>query len=93
MNISNILSRFFGKESEADMTKTVAKERLRLVLVHDRLDVSETTMENLRNDLISTIGKYMEIDQSALEVTLSREDGGVALVANIPVINVKRQVG
>ena len=48
-------------------------------------------MNSLREDLISTIGKYMEIDKDALEVSLSREDEGVALVANIPVINVKRQ--
>lgn len=93
MGLTTLLSRFFGKENEADMTKTVAKERLRLVLVHDRLDVSVTVMENLREDLIEVIGKYMEIDQEALEVTLSRDDDGVALVANIPVLNVKRQVG
>jgi cell division topological specificity factor len=93
MNISSFLAKFFGKEQESELTKTVAKERLRLVLVHDRLDVSETVMENLREDLIATIGKYMEIDQSALEVSLSREEGGVALVANIPVINVRRSVG
>lgn len=93
MGISGFLSKFFGKEQESELTKTVAKERLRLVLVHDRLDVSETVMENLREDLISTIGKYMEIDQSALEVSLSREEGGVALIANIPVLNVRRNVG
>ena len=93
MNITGFLSRFFGKENEANMTKTVAKERLRLVLVHDRLDFSETVMENLREDLIAAIGKYMEIDQEALEVSLSRDDDGVALIANIPVLNVKRQVG
>ncbi len=91
--ITGFLSRFFGKENEANMTKSVAKERLRLVLVHDRLDISETVMENLREDLIATIGKYMEIDQQALEVSLSRDDDGVALIANIPVLNVKRQVG
>ena len=92
MNITSFLSRFFGKENtESSATKTVAKERLRLVLVHDRLDASENLMNELREDLIATIAKYMEIDQSALEVSLSREDGGVALVANIPVLNLKRQ--
>ena len=93
MNISSLIARFFGKESEANMTKTVAKERLRLVLVHDRLDISEKVMDDLRVDLINTIGKYMEIDKDALEVSLSRDDAGVALVANIPVINVKRNFG
>ena len=92
MNITSLLSRFVGKYEEENQTKSVAKKRLRLVLVHDRLDISEKMMDDLREDLIATIGKYMEIDQSALEVSLSREDEGVALVANIPVINVKRQI-
>lgn len=91
MSIISFLGKFFGRESEADASKAVAKQRLRLVLVHDRLDVSETIMNSLREDLISTIGKYMEIDKEALEVSLSREEEGVALVANIPVLNVKRQ--
>ena len=91
MGLANIMSRFFGREEEVNTSKNEAKKRLRLVLVHDRLDISESMMENLGEDLIATIGKYMEIDQDALDVTLSREDEGVALVANIPVLNVKRQ--
>ena len=93
MGFSSMLGRFFGRDEESELSKSVAKERLRLVLVHDRLDMSEAMMESLRTDLIATIGKYMEIDQDALEVSLSRDDDGVALVANIPVKNVKRQVG
>ncbi len=89
MGIVSFLTRFFGKDDELS-SKNVAKERLRLVLVHDRLDISEKIMENLREDLIATIGKYMEIDQSALEVSLSREEDGVALLANIPIMNVRR---
>ncbi len=90
MNISGLLSRFFGRETEVSTSKNMAKERLRLVLVHDRLDISEGVMEQLREDLIATIGRYMDIDRDALDVSLSREDDGVALVANIPVKGVKR---
>ena len=93
MSITSMLGRFFGRDDESSLSKSVAKERLRLVLVHDRLDMSESMMEALRADLIATIVKYMEIDQESLEVSLSRDDEGVALVANIPVKNVKRQVG
>ncbi|NLF80355.1 MAG: cell division topological specificity factor MinE [Clostridia bacterium] len=87
----SFLGKFFGRENEADTSKTIAKQRLRLVLVHDRLDVSETIMNSLREDLINVIGKYMEIDKASLDVSLSRDEAGVALVANIPIINVKRQ--
>jgi len=88
MGIVESISRFFGKDNIN--SKSIAKERLRLVLVHDRLDISESTMDDLRNDLIEVIGKYMEIDRESLEVSLSKEEHGVALIANIPVITVKR---
>ncbi|MEG1536891.1 MAG: cell division topological specificity factor MinE [Clostridiales bacterium] len=91
--MSGVLAKFFGKESELDASKSIAKERLRLVLVHDRMDISEQTMNNLREDLIEVIGRYMEIDTEGLEVSLTREDEGVALIANIPVLNVKRHAG
>ncbi|MDO4581579.1 MAG: cell division topological specificity factor MinE [Bacillota bacterium] len=88
--MNNALSRFFSRDPEAETTRAVAKERLRLVLVHDRIDMSETLMDQLREDLIDAIGKYMEIDKSGLEVSLSREEDGVALVASIPVKNIRR---
>lgn len=82
------LLRVFGKESAS--SKNVAKERLRLVLVHDRADVSPQLLENLKEDLIKVISNYMEIDEKALEVNLDTSDNTVALVANIPVIKMKR---
>ncbi|KJS19370.1 MAG: cell division topological specificity factor [Clostridiaceae bacterium BRH_c20a] len=75
---------------EAPGSKNMAKERLRLVLVHDRASVSPHLLENLKEDLIRVISNYMEIDQNALEVQLNREDDSVALVANIPIIKMKR---
>jgi len=90
MGIVEALGRFFGKDNSA-LSKNIAKERLRLVLVHDRVDISESMMDSLREDLLEVICKYMEIDEKALEVSLSKEDDGVALVANIPILKVKRQ--
>ena len=83
----SFINRIFGKENGS---KSVATERLRLVLVHDRANVSPQMLNALKNDLIKVISEYMEIDQQALEVNLSTEDGGVALVANIPVLKMKR---
>lgn len=82
------LLRVFGKESAS--SKNVAKERLRLVLVHDRADVSPQMLDDLKEDLIRVISNYMEIDEKALEVNLDTADNTVALVANIPVIKMKR---
>jgi cell division topological specificity factor len=84
----DFLNRIFGKENSS--SKHVAKERLRLVLVHDRASVSPQVLEALKNDLIKVISNYMEIDESALEVNLDSSDDTVALVANIPVLRMKR---
>ncbi|MGI6149187.1 MAG: cell division topological specificity factor MinE [Limnochordia bacterium] len=75
----------------SDGSKTKAKERLRLVLVHDRSSLSPGLLDSLKEELIQVISKYMEIDESGLEVNLDQSDDSVALVANIPVKNVKRQ--
>lgn len=82
------ISRMLGKESAS--SKTVAKERLRLVLVHDRASISPTMLNKLREDMIRVISNYMEIDETALEFNLCQDDREVALVANIPVVKMKR---
>lgn len=82
------LLRFFGRETTS--SKKIAKERLRLVLVHDRAGVSPHLLEALKNDLIKVISEYMDIDTAGLEVSLTQENDSVALVANIPILRVKR---
>ncbi|WP_031513168.1 cell division topological specificity factor MinE [Desulfofalx alkaliphila] len=84
----DFLSRVFGRDTGA--SKNVAKERLRLVLVHDRANVSPELLNSLKVDLIGVISKYMEIDEKSLEVSLDSSDNQVALVANIPVKRMKR---
>jgi len=84
----DFLLRVFGKDSGS--SKNVAKERLRLVLVHDRADMSPQLLDDLKEDLIRVISNYMEIDEKALEVNLDTSDNTVALVANIPVVKMKR---
>jgi cell division topological specificity factor len=81
------LSRFFGG---GDASGSVAKERLQLVLIHDRSDISPELMENLRRDLIAVIQNYLEIDESGIGIEMERKDRSVALVANIPILTVKR---
>ncbi|MHB1653661.1 MAG: cell division topological specificity factor MinE [Desulfitobacteriaceae bacterium] len=82
------ISRMLGKESGS--SKNIAKERLRLVLVHDRASISPQMLNKLREDLIKVISNYMDIDEGAMEVNLSQDDREVALVANIPVMRMKR---
>ena len=86
------LQRFFGFGKEEEASSKKAKERLKLVLVHDRASLSPEVLDNLKEDLIKVISTYLDIDDGAVEVNLNREDETIALVASIPVLKVKRSV-
>ena len=83
---------FFKKFFSAGGSKNIAKERLQIVLIHDRADISPAMLENLRRDMIEVITKYMDIDTSRIEMDFDRADRSVAFVANIPVVRIKRGV-
>ncbi len=75
----------------------MAKERLKLVLIHDRTDCSGDLLEMIRKDIMDVLSKYMEIDLDALDIqigtTKSEEDENAdvpALYANIPIKNLKK---
>jgi len=75
---------------QAPPSKNIAKERLRLVLVHDRASISPQLLEDLKEDMLKVISSYMEIDVPGTEVTLTSDDTSVALIASIPVLKINR---
>lgn len=91
MALLDILNKIFAKESTS--SKDIAKERLRLVLVHDRsLTISSEFLNALKEDLIKVIREYLEIDEDELRVNLENEDNSVALIANIPIRGFRKVV-
>ncbi|HOQ24010.1 MAG TPA: cell division topological specificity factor MinE [Bacillota bacterium] len=82
----DFLSRLFRDSG----SKEAAVERLRLVLVHDRAQVSPGLLETLKEELIQVISKYMDIDEKGMVVQLNSSDQRATLMANIPVRRVKR---
>jgi len=86
------LFKWFNKSTSS---KDIAKERLKLVLIHDRANVSPQFLEMIKGELIKVISDYMEIDEAGLEIKLTRtkreiDDSTVpALVANIPIKRMK----
>ncbi|MGQ9778788.1 MAG: cell division topological specificity factor MinE [Bacillota bacterium] len=74
-------------------SREIAKERLRLVLVHDRAMVSPALLEVLKGEMVEVISRYLEIDEQGMEVRLSTTEERAALVANIPVRRVLRSTG
>jgi len=88
MTVFDLIQKIFSKGSAC--SKDVAKERLRLVLVHDRANTSPQFMEDLRDDMIKVISNYMDIDEKTMEVHFAQTETSVALIANIPVNHMKR---
>ncbi|KGG18721.1 Cell division topological specificity factor MinE [Prochlorococcus marinus str. SS2] len=62
-----------------------ARERLQLVLAHDRTDLSPDLLEQMREEILSVVAKYVEIDFEEGAVSLETEDRMTALVANLPI--------
>jgi len=61
-----------------------AKERLKLVLINDRTDLSPQQLEALKNELLGVISRYIEIDPEAVHITMSQEGREQRLLADIP---------
>ena len=84
----------FGLFTNKATPKDVAKDRLRLILIHDRGDIAPETLDKIREEILEVISKYIEIDVEDVDISLSKSEaiegeGGPALVANIPIKNVR----
>lgn len=84
----DLFGRLLGTKEAS--SKNIAKERLRLVLVHDRSSVSPQLLDSLKEDMVKVISTYMEIDHKGMQVNLNSSEQSVALVANIPIVKINR---
>ncbi len=95
-NILNFLKNLVKKEKSKESSDT-AKERLHLVLMQDRANVSADFLELMKQEIIEVIKKYIDVDEEAIDVHLtnkSNDDGTVgapALYANIPIVTIKNE--
>jgi len=64
---------------------TTARERLQLVLAHDRSDLNPELLERMRREILEVVQKYVEIDIESGDVSLATDDRVTALVANLPI--------
>jgi len=84
---------FFRRFSNKPTPKEVAKDRLKLILIHDRGDLPHETLEKIKTEILEVISKYIEIDSDDVEIAVSKPEtidgNSPALVANIPIKNVK----
>lgn len=83
----NWLSSLFGRQEPT--SRQIAKNRLQLVLVQDRMNMSPQLLQTLKDELIAVISKYVDIDVENMEVTFTQTKRQNRLTADIPVIGAR----
>ena len=97
-SIINFFKNVWKSQNEQLKSKDAAKERLQLVLMQDRANVSADYLDLMKQEIIEVIKKYIDVDENAIDVRLTNtanEDGTTgapALYANIPIVSVKEDV-
>ena len=86
-----ILRALFGEKQPK--SSQVAKERLRLVLVHDRVKLTPQLMETLKGEIITSISRHLDIDQAGMTVTITHGEKYDRLVADIPIRRARWEYG
>jgi cell division topological specificity factor len=86
--MSNFLARLLGRESHS---ANQAKERLKMVLIHDRTDLPPGVLEALKDELIAVISRHVEIDPSAVRIEMNQEGREQRLIADIPLRATRRR--
>ena len=82
MTLRDIINKLLHRQPASAST---ARERLQLVLAHDRSDLSTELLDQMRKEILEVVAKYVEIDVEEGAVSLETEDRMTALVANLPI--------
>jgi len=69
---------------------SAAKERLKLVLIHDRTELTPDELEKMKNELLEVISRHIEIDAAAVRITINQEGREQKLTADIPLRSSRR---
>lgn len=86
---NRVLSLFKQTESKEENAKEVACNRLRVVLMQDRTNLTPELLQRMRRELVELLSKYVEMDKDALELNFDQEGDQMALMLSIPVIRAK----
>jgi cell division topological specificity factor len=86
--MSSFLERLLGRDRKS---ATQAKERLKLVLIHDRTDFNPGEMDAMKDELIAVISRYISIDPEAVRIEMSQEGREQRLIADIPLRSAQRR--
>jgi cell division topological specificity factor len=81
--MTSLFDRIIGRQPKS---ANQAKERLKLVLIHDRTDLTPGMLESMKDELLQVISRYVEINPEAVNITMAQEGREQRLVADIPLL-------
>jgi len=88
MTLLDYVNRLLGRQKPSG---TTARQRLQLVLAHDRSDLNPELLEQMRREILAVVQRYVEIDLDSCDVSLETEDRVTALLANLPIKRTRPQ--
>ena len=88
---NKVVSFFHQTDNETSNAKDVACNRLKLVLMQDRTNLTPAIMDRMRKELIDLLSKYVELDRELLDLNFEQEDSQMALMLSIPVVRAKSE--
>jgi cell division topological specificity factor len=88
--MKEFFARLFGRRQAS---KAIAKERLRLVLIHDRAGIPPELLNVIKNEILTVISKHVKVEREGIEMNLSHSQGQTRLVADIPIVSYRSVPG
>jgi cell division topological specificity factor len=88
--MKEFFARLFGRRQAS---KAIAKERLRLVLIHDRAGIPPELLNVIKNEILTVISKHVKVEREGIQMELSHSQGQTRLVADIPIVSYRSAPG
>lgn len=89
--LTEFLDRLFQRHSTQTSSRETVKQRLQILLAHDRTDLSPAMVEQMRNEILQVVSRYVEIDSEGIEFLLENSDRATALIANLPIRRIRTE--
>jgi cell division topological specificity factor len=84
-----LIGRLFNRNRETS-SRSAVKQRLQLVIAHDRAALSPATIESMQKDILAVVSRYVEIDTDKLNFALKSSDRMTSLTADLPIRRIRK---